>query len=602
MKNKKRLIKLIIETVISLILILSGVLSWELYFSKYKIFQDQEKEFLKEAKHYYDLNKQYLPKKGETREMTLQNLYNMEYIGDLFIPKTRQLCDSNSWVRVYQNENGEYEYTTYLKCGKYESKVDHEGPQITLNGNSQIVLAINSQYEELGVEKVIDNKDGNIDVSNVTIDSTKVDTSKVGTYNVTYTVRDKSYNKTVVTRTVVVARNLTETVKNNTDDTNYYKGDNVNNYLLYSGILWRIINANEDGSIKLISDEAITNLNPNYENYEGSNVDTWLKEVLYKKFINPDKYISDGTYCIGNINSITDYSTECDTTITSKIGLLTISDYYKTLNNSASSIYTTSYLIANRIGTQYVEAPIRKTQADNTDILTPIRPVINLKNNLYLLSGDGSMSNPYKLDDYSYAKANDLLNTRITGEYFEYSGLTFRIIEVDSNKNVKAIMATPWLIQPNNQKLTYSITNLENISFNLENTNSYGYLLNNDYTDYIDMTSIVDTEYEIPTITSANKYNECQTTKIKAKILLPKSYELFSASGNNSRNRASMLMYIDATNNNSAFYAVNGANGNAYYLSKEAISEYSVRAVLTLKGDLKISSGKGTINSPYLLK
>lgn len=601
---KKRIIKFIVTVLISLLLVLSGIVSWEVYFSKYKIFHDQEKLFLSEVKHYYELNEQYLPQKGETREITLQKLYDMEYISDLYIPKTRKLCDSSSsWVRVYKNADAEYEYTTYLKCGKYESKVDHNGPSITLNGNTQVVIALNTSYEELGVKSVEDDYDGKIDVSKVSIDSSKVDTSKAGSYSVTYTVNDKSYNKTVVTRTVIVAHNLTETVKNATDDTNYYRGNKANNYLLYSGILWRIINVNDDGSIKLISDQAITNLNPNYDNYEGSNVDTWLKEVLYKKFINPDKYLTDSTYCIGNIKSISDYSNECSDTITSKIGLLSIGDYYKTLSNDNSSIDSTRYMLSNKVNNNYLSAPItNKDTSINSKILAPIRPVITLKNNLYLLTGTGSSYDPYKLDDYNYAKANDLLNTRLVGEYIKYSGLSFRIIGIDSNNNVRVIMTSPWTVQPNNSKLTLSILNLENTKFNLADNKNPAYILNNDYTDYIDMTNVVDTEYEIPTNVDSVNYNNYQSTTIKAKILLPKTYELFAASGNDENNKKASYMYIDSTNNSKTVYAVNGSTGNIFEFNADAMSEYTIRAVLTLKGNLKIASGKGTINSPYSLK
>lgn len=602
MKKKKRIIKFIILVLISLLLILSGIISWNVYFSKQKLFVDQEKLFLNEVKHYYDLNKQYLPKKGETREMTLQNLYDINYIDGLYIPKTKTLCDSNSWVRVYHNDNDEYEYTTYLKCGKYETKVDHIGPKITLNGDMQLVIALGSTYEELGVASVEDNIDGKIDTSKVIIES-NVDTSKLGSYEVTYTIRDKNYNKTVVTRTVIVANNLTEVVKKNTDATGYYKGLNQNNYLLYSGMLFRIVKVNEDGSIKLITDEAITNLRADYDNYENSNVDTWLKEVYLKSLNKTDKYLVDSTYCVGNINSTTDYTNECSNTITSKVGLLNISDYYNTLANNNSSIHTSRYMLANKVDNNYLSAPITdKDITVTTKILAPIRPVITLKANLYLLSGNGSSDNPYKLDDYSYAKANDLLSSRIVGEYVQYSGLSFRIIGIDSNKNVRLIMADPWVVQPKNKALTLSIENLSNTRFNLTEENNPGYILNNDYLDYIDTKSIVDTEYEIPTTVDDVNYNDYQTTPIKAKILLPKTYELFASSGNSKENMISSYMYIDSTDNSNTVYAINGATGNVFEFNTQALSEYRIRAVLTIKGDLKISSGKGTINSPYLLK
>ena len=64
----------------------------------------------------------------------------------------------------------------------------------------------------------------------------------------------------------------------------------------------------------------------------------------------------------------------------------------------------------------------------------------------------------------------------------------------------------------------------------------------------------------------------------------------------------SSYMYIDSTDNANTVYAINGASGNVFEFNTQASSEYEIRAVLTIKGDLKISSGKGTINSPYLLK
>lgn len=601
MKKKKRIIKFIILVLISLLLILSGIISWNVYFSKQKLFVDQEKLFLNEVKHYYDLNKQYLPKKGETREMTLQNLYDINYIDGLYIPKTKTLCDSNSWVRVYHNDNDEYEYTTYLKCGKYESKVDHIGPKITLNGDMQLVIALGRTYEELGVASVEDNIDGKIDTSKVIIES-NVDTSKLGSYEVTYTIRDKNYNKTVVTRTVIVANNLTEVVKKNTDATGYYKGLNQNNYLLYSGMLFRIVKVNEDGSIKLITDEAITNLRADYDNYENSNVDTWLKEVYLKSLNKTDKYLVDSTYCIGNINSTTDYTTECSSTITSKVGLLNISDYYNTLSNNESSVQTAGFMLANKTGINYVTAPIGQKSSVSTGILAPIRPVITLKANLYLLTGDGTSTNPYKLDDYSYAKANDLLNTRLTGEYFEYSGLKLRIIKIDSNNNVLAITSNPWTVQPNNTKLQLSVAELSNLKFNLTEENNPGYILNNDYLDYIDTQSIVDTEYEIPTNETNKKYTEYTKEKITAKILLPKSYEMFSSTDNTNENIASSYLYIDSSTNNNLIFMINGANGLLFELNKSDFYYYNIKAVMTIKGDQKIASGKGTLNNPYRLK
>jgi len=600
-KNKK----VIIIFTVGIVFILSGVLSWNLYFSKFKIFEDQEKDFLEAVERYFEFNVNFLPKKNETKEITLQDLYDGDHISSLYVPKTRKLCDPNSWVRVYQNDNGEYEYLTYLKCGKFESDIDSEGPVITLNGKKQTVIALGSNYQELGVSKVVDKVQGKMNVKDVIVDNSKVNTNKIGTYKVTYTVRDKAYNKTVVTRTVVVAENLTQVVRDNTDDSNYYRGSNVNNYLLFSGMLFRIVNVNEDGTIKLISNEAITNLRADYDIYEGSNIDTWLKNVYYKSLNNADKYLVDSTYCVGDINSVYDYSGECSTTITSKVGLLNISQYNSTISNNSTYLDNNNYFtLSHKSGTKYIVAPYEEGIKNGLDtgILAPIRPVITLKSNLYLLSGDGTKQNPFKLDDYSYANKNDLLNTRLVGEYVQYSGLNFRINKVDDNKNVRVIMTGPWKIQPSNQKLQLAVAEFSNVKFNVKDQNSPAFVLNNDYLDFIDTESIVDTNYIVPKNVDQSKYNSYKTTKVKAKILLPTTYEMFAAPGNDDDIRQVNYMYIDSSNIENAIYMVNGNNGLVFEMDKTTLYAYHIKALLTLNGKLKISKGNGTINNPYILK
>ena len=65
------------------------------------------------------------------------------------------------------------------------------------------------------------------------------------------------------------------------NDEYIYKGQAENNYLLYSGYLWRIIKVNADNTIKLITDDLITSLVWNYEgnDYLNSHVYKWLNPV-----------------------------------------------------------------------------------------------------------------------------------------------------------------------------------------------------------------------------------------------------------------------------------------------------------------------------------
>ena len=47
---------------------------------------------------------------------------------------------------------------------------------------------------------------------------------------------------------------------------------------------------------------------------------------------------------------------------------------------------------------------------------------------------------------------------------------------------------------------------------------------------------------------------------------------------------------------------INGANGLLFELNKSDFYYYNIKAVMTIKGDQKIASGKGTLNNPYRLK
>ena len=250
---------------------------------------------------------------------------------DLYVPKTKKACNPESWVRVYKKGN-EYKYIVYLECGKYKTNIDHDAPVITLNGEKTFYVALGYKYEELGVKEVKDDKDGKIDIKNVNIDSSNVDTSKIGEYEVVYTVNDSTYNKSQVIRKVIVSNGLSDTVRQNANSEGYYQG-NSNNYVLFSGMLWQIVRVNENGTVKIILAQPSSNLRVNYEQYEDGNIDVWLNEYFYNHLTNPDEYVVDSEFCVGNINSMSDYSNYCSEKVTRKVGLLDVSEYFKTSND-----------------------------------------------------------------------------------------------------------------------------------------------------------------------------------------------------------------------------------------------------------------------------
>lgn len=605
-KNKKK----IIMVGFGVFLILAGLLSWKFYFSRYKIFHDYEKEFTEAVEYYYHMNPNYLPSKGETREITLQNLYDGNHIGDFYIPGTKKLCDSSSWVRVYQNEDGEYRYTTYLKCGRLESKVDHKGPVITLNGDSDIILSLGTAYEELGVKSVKDDKDGEIDPNSVIIDSSKLDINKIGNYKVTYTVRDRTYNKTVVTRNVTVAQNLTEVVRNNTDSTNYYRGENPNNYLLFSGMLWRIVNVNEDGSIKIVTNNNIANISYGQEgeSFDNSNIRIWLNDYFYSKLADTSYLKEDSIWCMDYVNNSSQISNACSTySKAATVGLLTLYDYNISRQNDNTYLNSvTEYWLMNRKDNRlaYIHFMFQNgTVSTNDGInLSGVRPSIVLKNNLFIISGNGSIQNPYRLGDYKEGKENDLLNTRLIGEHVTYFGMSFRISDIDKDGHVK-LTSTGYLKNNTTGNFIYaSYQNQDFVrKFNPNDEGNIGYQLNHQFMDYMDEKLMITHEFEIPIYDSSKKYSELEKDYVKTKVIIPASYDMFSAANEQMTGQANywLLDYIDGDQ----AFIINSSNGRTFTVrSGSPYLSNGFKIVFYVDKNVKIKNGNGTSLNPYVIR
>lgn len=603
--KKYRTISLLIIIGIGLIVI--GRLSWTTYFSKVQIFNDMEKEFTESAKRYYEFRKQLLPKEGYAKDLTLQDLYDNKQIDDLYVPKSRKMCDVNSFVRVYKKD-GEYKYITYLKCGNFQSKIDHKGPEINLKGDKEITILVNEEFKDPGVESVKDNRDGKIDTSKVVVDSSKLDTTKLGSYDITYTVVDSTYNKATVTRTVVVRKGLTETIKENVKEDGYYKGSTANNYLLFSGMLWRIVNVNNDGTIKIITDSNIasTTYAPLETDFDNSNIKEWLNNYFYKYLNNPDPYIiNDAKWCVDysdNPNAIND---NCTNYVTSKVGLIDIGDFNRSFEGNGSYLNNYSvYWLLTKKNSQYVytnKIDMRVFEIQSNE-LAGVRPSLMLKNNLYAISGDGTLEKPYRIGDYKSGKINDKLNTRLVGEYVNYSGTLFRISGFDNDDNIKLTSVDAMKDISMNTYLYGKYEKQDSpMIFNPKDEGNIGYILNDDYTDYMDMSKIVSSDYTVYTFDINKKFSEYEKkNSFKAKLSIPLSYELFSNVDSSIIPQVNYWLLDYVADDMTLF--TNGTNGKSFYGSFDEFNNNAYKLTLYLANNVKIKSGKGTIFNPYYIQ
>lgn len=598
-ENKKlnNRLKLIFVLVIAVIIIFFVI-------KPYLTFKNNEKDFQKAAENYFDSNTSELPTGERVAEVTLQKLYEKGYIdSDYYIPYrvlTKKTCSvTESWVRV-RKEDDEYKYYTYLKCGLFSSGTDHKGPKITLDGAEKLNVSLGETFKDPGVKSVVDSKDGTLDPKDVTVKG-KVNTQKIGTYKLTYTAFDKLKNKSSVTRTVKVVQRLKNTVNKETNKVGYYIGREPNNYIYFSGMLFRIIGVEGD-NVKIVADKDIANVN-----YDG--IDEWLKYFYSNINKESKKLIVKTKYCSmtlkekdTNATSCSDYTEELNSYIPSVVDINltgTNGDTFlkpKTMSwvadkESNKKGYVTRDIFYNEyFGKSFV--------AYENKLNFGVRPVVTIKGSTLISSGDGTKDDPYSLGEFSIGKADDKVNTRQSGEYIKIAGKLWRIVRKESDGATKVILNTS--LYENHKYLQVNYESSEkNYTYTTKSKQSIGYKINNLSSEYIDTKLFVNHEIEVPIYKSDAKYGkETKVEKYKAKIAAPNMYEMWSAASDDSTLRSYWL--INSSKDSSIKYGVSDI-GVVMYGTLTPYITFGVRPVAFLHKDCAIVSGSGTETDPYII-
>ena len=160
----------------------------------------------------------------------------------------------------------------------------------------------------------------------------------------------------------------------------YTNNTSLNNYVWYSGFLWRIVKINDDGSIKLVLNESVSVVN----HYNGLNNDylesfirLWLNEGVFLKGLRePDNFIDNYDFCYGN------EGLECNSVIKDKVGLLTYSDYENAgSKDSYLNIGIPFWTMTSKSKTDneaYIVNENGELESVNTGLYYQVRPVIRI--------------------------------------------------------------------------------------------------------------------------------------------------------------------------------------------------------------------------------
>ena len=595
-KKMKKYLKLAIVIIVVVLFL------WFLILNPLLTFKGYEKQVEDAAKRYFEINPSQLPTGTRVRTLSVQDLFDQSYLKeDFYVPFSKKPCSiTESWVKVRQ-EDGEYKYYTYLKCGVISSIVDHKGPEITLNGDDSITIDQGSKYEELGVKSVVDNSDGKMNIDDVTIDSSDVNTDVTGSYEVVYTIQDSLNNETRKIRTVNVVSRLESLVKKATNDSGVYTGINPNNYIYFSGMLFRILGVDGD-NVRIVAEQDVSNVNY-------SAIDEWLD--YYYDHINKKskKYVVKNKYCNmnaddGSISSLTNCSSYTDE---QEVSILSASDINQAGPVADNYLYPNSISWVRNSKNDDEAYAVRNVfynsdsqyMSFDKDYNFGVRPVITIQGDALVVDGDGTQANPYSIGDFESASTNDLVNTRSTGEYISYSGILWRIIDVDNDGTTKVIANTT-LYNNGERVLTYYDTNATSKIYNPTQRGNVGYFINNQASQFVDTEYFANKVVEVPIYKNDIKYgNESTTKKYKVKLSAPDMYEMFSAFNYN--DKAMKSYWLINSSRKQYTKAVISDIGVVMYGNIYDYDEYGVRPVGYLDKDCVIVRGRGTVDNPYII-
>ena len=374
-----------------------------------------------------------------------------------------------------------------------------------------------------------------------------------------------------------------------------YLGEVDDNYLEYSGILYRIIGIDKDKNIKVISDKSVTMMYSGLEKgYDKSYVNKWLnydKDVpgsgVYENNIKESvNYLSSTYYCEDIIDDIKNIT--CDKNTTNyKISLLSLYDYYKAggkssfLNNGETFYLGT----LNKDNHNYYITSDGEVSINEISTRTyAVRPVITIISSSVLLSGKGTKDDPYKILEI---KPSTLEDTTIN-TYVSFSNQVFKVID---NSTDATKVALNGVIKENDIDVVKSFGGKNNKYSNSKNT--VGYYLNNTYLKTLDSKNIIKSNWYIGALSLDNlDYSNEKNTKVNLSVGMLSLGDMFVGDINN---------VLTLSRGIESDQIINVINKEGNFYGDFITSKYNVRPALYLNNELKITGGNGTFDAPYEL-
>ena len=242
-----------------------------------------------------------------------------------------------------------------------------------------------------------------------------------------------------------------------------FKGKDVNNYLKYSNMLWRIIKTNSDGTIDVVLDNSINSLP--WGTLKTSYLESDIRKYLNSYFIKyiDTEYLEKVTVCTDEVNDLRSFKCN-ETNNEDYVRLLTLEEFLESKNEGSylTDVNSMIWLSTTSKDKIWKISGNNATLGDANKFLQ-IKPVIKIKGNLELLSGTGTKEDPFKI-------TNDKNGVQV-GSYVKLDNDVYVVYDIANDK----------LKMSSTQVLPNIMFNPSVALFDVKTTGTLGWYLNTTY-------------------------------------------------------------------------------------------------------------------------
>lgn len=401
-----------------------------------------------------------------------------------------------------------------------------------------------------------------------------------------------------------------------------------NNYVWYSGKLWKAISVNNEAkTTKLISQWNISaaSYSNGSSSFQNSQMEEWLNDTSADGFLGnlrePERFIvMDAKWNVTETTS--DTKPPKTTMVENSVGLL---NYYEYVTSYRGKTVKDSYL--NNGIQWWISTPLNSTEVRyvelsggvGKDVATNaygIRPVINLKSDVKIVDGNGTEGNPYRLEgDIDSDIAGTLLNTRYSGEYVRFGtgeNDLYRIVSHEMPGLTKIVSAEPLKDSGKFKMITFGSNTL------FSSTNTIGTFLNGQYlTNYVGTTyaNMVEnsTTWYLGTVHYGNhykltKYKDAAGTtltsaKATSKVGLLRLGELLSGQFQkyDKEGQGTNIITNYWVISPQSTFTVRVVDYTGFIGGSEPSKQQGIRPAMNLKSNVVITGGDGTKGNPFTI-